>query len=523
LFLAEHFCQEDRTVYTDNEKTTIYNDLRQSDWKAFQRLLHPAVWTQAALRAAVSLGQGPLNLGNLLFFAIGAAWYHTKNFAEVLQVVLKLIRDSEDWPHSLVFQQQRRGELKAQRSQRHPKDPHGQDPTRVSEEAFVQARKKMPMSFWVALFTILIENFEAAHGQRVRWKGFRLLALDGTHIALDHWKRLEDHFGTAKNGQGKRTQARLVMLQFPQVRLPWRYELTAWTEAERTVAARLLDSLCARDLVLMDRGFWSYGLFWQIQHQHAYFATRRMAGVRWKTLRKLGADERIVRHSPSDWGKKWKKQELPKSIDLRVIEYQIRGFRKSAVVTNLLDAQAVSAEEWIRIATVDEAGQVLEPGLYHRRWEIETTFMELKVTQGLEGNLRSRTAEGIHYEVAGHVLLYLLTRWLMVEAAEKAGIDDPLRVSFKAALEELADLRETLVHAQPDHVRRVLFPRLLERIASHLVPFRPGRHYPRPSDGKPKRARKRRSRKTSKLKQKRAPKKITMKQMPEKITGKQTA
>ena len=32
--------------------------------------------------------------------------------------------------------------------------------------------------------------------------------------------------------------------------------------------------------------------------------------------------------------------------------------------------------------------------------------------------------------------------------------------------------------------RRVLLPRLLDRIAGHIVPERPGRHYPRPNDTK---------------------------------------
>ena len=92
----------------------------------------------------------------------------------------------------------------------------------------------------------------------------------------------------------------------------------------------------------------------------------------------------------------------------------------------------------------------------------------------------------------------------MVEAAAKAGLDDPLRLSFKKALEELADLRETLIHANPEKVERVLLPRRLERIASHRVPLRPGRHFPRPRDTKPKAKGKGRYQKPSKLKRKAA-------------------
>src|SRR5437588_224438 len=89
------------------------------------------------------------------------------------------------------------------------------------------------------------------------------LALDGTTLRLDNWPRLQAHFGSSGNGRGRaHTQARLVMLQLPSVRLPWRYELTPLAEGERTVAGRLLSELRPDDLVLMDRGFWSYGAFW---------------------------------------------------------------------------------------------------------------------------------------------------------------------------------------------------------------------------------------------------------------------
>jgi hypothetical protein len=42
----------------------------------------------------------------------------------------------------------------------------------------------------------------------------------------------------------------------------------------------------------------------------------------------------------------------------------------------------------------------------------------------------------------------------------------------------------TLITASQQRVSRVLLPRLLARIAEHLVPDRPGRHYARPHDTK---------------------------------------
>jgi len=183
---------------------------------------------------------------------------------------------------------------------------------------------------------------------------------------------------------------------------------------------------------------------------------------------------------------KWRKQglSLPKSIDLRVIDYQIPGFRPSAVVTNVTNPKRISRDEWVRLATDREPGRNLQPGLYHRRWEIETTFKEMKVAQNMKRSLRSRTPEGIEYEIAGHVMLYLLVRWMILEAAVEHG-HDPLRLSFTKALHELQDISPVLLRASPQRVARFLLPRLLQQIAEHIIPERHGRHFPRPNDTKP--------------------------------------
>jgi hypothetical protein len=187
----------------------------------------------------------------------------------------------------------------------------------------------------------------------------------------------------------------------------------------------------------------------------------------------------LVRYAPKD--KEWRRRHLPEAIILRRIPYQIRGFRPSAIITNLTDSATISREEWIGMAT-HQAGQVLDDSLYHHRWQIETTFAELKVCQGL-GKLRSRTPESISYEIGSHIVLYLLVRWLMVEAAQAQRLE-PLRLSFTASLREIHDMIPALVISTSQRIRRVLLPRLLTRISQHQVPERRGRHYPRPNDTK---------------------------------------
>lgn len=475
-------------MFMDERRRRVWDDIRQYDLRAFAKLLPKQVFVEAAKHASVKLGSSALWLPNLVMLGLASALHNTRDFAGILVFTLKLLEDSQQWGQTPLAAARRNAQRRSQGQQGKRKSskhsPHGVDPTSISEEAFVQARQRMPLKFWTALLFIVSQRFIAQHGHWLNWNDFRLLALDGTKINLPNWKALREHYGSAKNGQGQagsfRAQAHMVMLQFPLTRLPFRYELASLAEGERTVAARLLDGLSPNDLVLMDQGFWSYGMFWKIQNQQAFFAVRLFPGVKFRTLKKLGGNDRLVDWTPCD--RQWKRAGLPTSIRLRVIDYQIKGYRPSAVVTNVLSPQRVPRERWIHLATKDEEGRLrLAQGLYHRRWEIETTFKELKVYQGLEVHLRCRTPEGIAYEVAGHVLLYFMIRWLIVIAAEEAGVD-PLSISFQHALRELLDMLPSLITGSLSHVNRILLPRLLARIASHRVSFRPGRCFARPGD-----------------------------------------
>lgn len=478
-------------MFVDHTRQSVWDQIRQRDFRAFDRFLPREVIEQAAFRASVSLKGGPLSLFVLTWLAIACARYPSRSFLSVLTMALKLIRNDPAWsPDSLLaaaraepLAKNRAGRRAARSQSKH--DPRGcGDPFQVSASAFTQARHAMPWAFWVALVTILSERFEQEHSELIRFKTFRLLALDGTTLKLDRWNDLRERAGTSENGRGLPTpQARLLLLQFPLVRLPVRFDLAPYHVGERTMATGVLEALRRSDLVLIDRGFWSYGLFSQVRQHEADFAIRLMSGVALKTVQALGTEDRLVRWKPS--GRQWQTEGWPDSIQLRVIGYHIKGFRPSAVVTSVLDPAVISRDEFVRLATVDHAGRILDAGLYHRRWEIETTLFEIKETQGMKEAFRSRTTEGIAFEVAGHLLLYFLIRRLIVDAALTVGVA-PLRLSYKGALEDLQDMRESMLKAGEEPAQRVLLPRLLDQISSHVIPFRPGRHYSRPNDTKVK-------------------------------------
>lgn len=482
-------------MFKDEPRCKVWDEIRQHDLRTFAKQLSPELFAEVALRAGLQIVSSPLNLVNLVWLGIAGAMQQAASFAFVLTTTLKLLEDQQAFASTQLGNEQRKGRQRAKRQKskrgkrgrKSKHDPRRADPTELSEEAFAQARQRMPLKFWVFLVLVLAERFERDHARHLDCHGFRLLAMDGTTLTLPNFQPLREHYGVPKNGRRKKRaapQARMVMLTLPTVRIPIAYEVGPLSDSELTLAAKLAPQLRANDLVLMDRGFISYGLFWQLQRRGVFFGTRLKKGLKYRRVKQLGPKDWLIQWTPKDSRRHWKRAGLPRSIQLRVIEYQIKGFRPSAVLTNTLDPQRLSREDWVRLTSDCEQKGKLTPGLYHRRWEIETTYFELKVTLQMK-SLRSRTPASVEYELAGHVVYYLLLRWLIVLAAEKHGLD-PLRISFTHAVRELECMRPALVTSNLTWICEVLLPRLLARIASHTVPLRPGRHYPRPNDTKPK-------------------------------------
>ena len=228
-------------MFKDERRSNVWDDIRQRGIRAFADKVTPALLAETANCSGVRLVKCPLGLMNLTWLGIAAAIHTSCDFASVLIGTLKVLQDHQTFGSSTI------GKAKKNGARRKPKQgskhhPHRNDPTEVTEEAFVQARRRMPLSSWVNLIILLGEAFQEKHADQLKFREFRLLAIDGTRINLPNWKKLRDHFGTAKNARGKQAaQARMVTLQFPLARLPYRYELCPLDDGEVTIARRLSD------------------------------------------------------------------------------------------------------------------------------------------------------------------------------------------------------------------------------------------------------------------------------------------
>jgi hypothetical protein len=103
-------------------------------------------------------------------------------------------------------------------------------------------------------------------------------------------------------------------------------------------------------------------------------------------------------------------QAQARAITVRVIDYKLPnlpdGEPHYRLLTTLLDAQAAPAMELAQ--------------LYHRRWEREAIYDELKThLRQSRRVLRSKTAELVRQEFYGWVLMHYTVRWLLHQGAAR--------------------------------------------------------------------------------------------------------
>jgi hypothetical protein len=270
--------------------------------------------------------------------------------------------------------------------------------------------------------------------------GRRLVAVDGTCLDVADTVENEEFFGRPGVNKGERAafpQVRVVALAECGTHAIFAAAVAGLDSGEPIMIEQLLPRLQSGMLLLADRGIFSYALWRK--------ASGTGADLLWRirTDRSGPQPEYLEDLPDGSWLAKLRRstgaaeRALP-SMTVRVIDYRIgnsiddgreypTGYR---LFTTILDPDEVSAAELA--------------AAYHRRWEIELAFDELKTHQrGPRIVLRSKSPDLVLQEIWGHLCCHYAIRTLMAQAAVHAG-HDPDRVSFVAALRIT---RATIAHS----------------------------------------------------------------------------
>lgn len=199
-----------------------------------------------------------------------------------------------------------------------------------------------------------------------------------------------------------------------------------------------------------------------------------------RAVKKFGMNDLLVEWKKPAWNNKsaYSHEEwelLPETLQLRQIKIIVegKGFRVKSfyITTTLLDPIEYPADELAE--------------LYLRRWEVELNFADLKTTMGMD-QLRCKTPDMVQKELLMYFIAYNAVRWVICKAAKENDVD-PMRISFKGAIQELRNWEGQLNLSKLTQLeKRKLIVELYSGIARKIVPDRPNRKEPRCLKRRPK-------------------------------------
>lgn len=350
----------------------------------------------------------------------------------------------------------------------------------VTVSAFSQFRQSFPIRCLLRLWAALVEQARlGVDEQYARWRGLRLWAMDGTGLIVP--EQLWSHFGAHKGCRGDGpAQAHVVLLYDLHARTPVKMRLGPYDKAkERAFAPRLLSGLGSGDLLLVDGGFYSMGLFAHLDRRGLRFIIPMRKNGKPKRLRRWGPNDGLyeIRASKHYWRDA---PNVPETMTVRIVTAHRKGFLPRRLVTNLLDRQAFPAEE---IAAV-----------YHERWHIETFYRELKHVLEVE-RWHARTLHSFHVELVFMMILATLTRAAMADAA--GARCPPGSLSFSKSLVRVRYALAVSALLRPEQWPQ-LYAELLAEIRRCPIDVRPNRQFER---DRQKRRRQSRARRTASVKE----------------------
>lgn len=338
-----------------------------------------------------------------------------------------------------------------------------------SGAAFCKARKKLPAKMIKDMFHRVIDLL-AQFKPNYRWKGHRLFAIDGMRIQLPASEELREHFDSPrnKNGTVHYPQALISKLCCVLTDVVYNFTVAPYLSSEREIALSHLNYLKPSDILIADRGYPSYELFWELMKRGIEFIMRVHISSTWTVVKRFlesGKKEQIVTIKITKNAKRHYKNDptVPQYMTIRLVRITLSTGETEVLMTSLLDTKKYAPKDFKM--------------LYHWRWPIEETCKSVKHHQFIE-NFHSKDVNGIYQEINAHYLLMAITRLFMLQAEAKTP-DRVYGLSYKSAVQFVSDQLPVLLLIK-DEVRLIFaIHETLNMITKMYEKPRAERSYPR--------------------------------------------
>jgi hypothetical protein len=338
--------------------------------------------------------------------------------------------------------------------------------TNMTEQAFLKARAKIVPEAFTILNDVLVGGVYKETEYFHTFKGYRLLAVDGSVITLNNTKVMQDSFGYVETQKTKHAQAQASCLYDVENGIILHSIIDSYKSYERKLAIehiKKLEKLGLRnDLILFDRGYPSTGLLTTLVQKNVRFLMR-VSSMFLKEVNGFNEKDGVVAIKPENG-----------FIDLRVINVVLSTGEVEKLITNVFDKDFASEDF---------------KHLYFKRWGIETRYDFLKNKIEIE-NCSGDSKQFVCQDFYATIFLSNMCELVKDSSDElikKENSEKELKREYKTNQKRLiGKLKDNLIKIilEENPIKKnLLYDQLVDEIHKKSIPISPKRSFPRVKKG----------------------------------------
>ena len=274
----------------------------------------------------------------------------------------------------------------------------------VSAGAWTHARAKLKHTAFVELNSEIVVPtvYGLDQGKAVRrWRGHRLLGIDGSLLRLPNHSELFEQFTPVPINSEEGTAEKM----YPQARISVLYDLLnrvgldgqlrPSSQGEVGLAIEQLDQAALNDIIVTDRGYTGYPYLSAVSYMGLHFVARCSTasfGPAQELFRMDRAGRSVITKIMAAPEQRENLRDCGRALEMtvRFISLRLPTGELEVLVTSLLDEQKYPTEDFMLV--------------YGTRWNQETFYFLLKHRLELE-NFSGQTAEAIRQDFYSTLLL----------------------------------------------------------------------------------------------------------------------
>ena len=353
----------------------------------------------------------------------------------------------------------------------------------VGKSAFCKARKKLQPTVFKALSNEVVNEYYK-FGEAELWHGYRIIGVDGSRIVMPNNKDMSSRFGVVVSSEGNKDNNATCMAQVLTMydtlnNITLYGSLEHIDESEVTMLYKALAdiSLNKNDILVFDRNFASYLLFFYLQKLGVQFCFRMKSGS-WNIVKDFNASGKESQVLELKMQVKDRKEAIAlgiteTSIKCRLTRVELDGGEIEILLTSLTDDQKIS------VADTKE--------LYGKRWPIEDSYKTFKNKVCIE-NFSGKSENVVMQDFYVKIFIMNLTA-VAIRPINTALSKESVKVKYPHQvnlIEALATMKRAVVSFFVTGKIAKGVKRLIQRVSKITEPIRKDRKFKRKHKAKKK-------------------------------------